>query len=213
MILEKAREEHIARLVELSKAAFDSDASVGAPEPGGPPGYDSEAWHIGMMNQGHLFSAIENETVIGGALLFKDASAPDFLYVGRIFIDPALFGQGYGIHLMELIENLFTNKRLRERVSQCRQKMDEGVAFPEAVGDTGIFEPLHCRMISVGFRAGQTDRVMSKLAALYDEEVNTQIGHLVSIIEPSLVALMSIIIGAILMSVMLPLLSIMSSIG
>ena len=54
---------------------------------------------------------------------------------------------------------------------------------------------------------------MSKLAALYDEEVNTQIGHLVSIIEPSLVALMSIIIGAILMSVMLPLLSIMSSIG
>lgn len=114
---------------------------------------------------------------------------------------------------MELIENLFTNKRLRERVSQCRQKMDEGVAFPEAVGDTGIFEPLHCRMISVGFRAGQTDRVMSKLAALYDEEVNTQIGHLVSIIEPSLVALMSIIIGAILMSVMLPLLSIMSSIG
>ena len=114
---------------------------------------------------------------------------------------------------MELIENLFTNKRLKERVAKCREKMDEGAAFPDAVSETGIFEPLHCRMISVGFRAGQTDRVMSKLAALYDEEVNTQIGHLVSIIEPSLVALMSVIIGAILMSVMLPLLSIMSSIG
>ncbi|MBR4068205.1 MAG: type II secretion system F family protein [Clostridia bacterium] len=114
---------------------------------------------------------------------------------------------------MELIEGLFTNKRLRQRVSQCRQKMEEGTSFPDAVGETGIFEPLHCRMISVGFRAGQTDRVMSKLAVLYDEEVNTQIGHLVSIIEPSLVALMSVIIGAILMSVMLPLLSIMSSIG
>ena len=114
---------------------------------------------------------------------------------------------------MELIESLFTNKRLRQRVNQCRQKMEEGTAFPDAVGETGIFEPLHCRMISVGFRAGQTDRVMSKLAVLYDEEVNNSIGHLVSIIEPSLVALMSVIIGAILMSVMLPLLSIMSSIG
>ena len=114
---------------------------------------------------------------------------------------------------MELIESLFANKRLRQRVSQCRQKMEEGTAFPDAVGETGIFEPLHCRMISVGFRAGQTDRVMSKLAVLYDEEVNNSIGHLVSIIEPSLVALMSVIIGAILMSVMLPLLSIMSSIG
>ena len=109
--------------------------------------------------------------------------------------------------------SFLSNKQLRKRVADCRNKMDEGVAFPNAVGETGIFEPLHCRMISVGFRAGQTDRVMSKLAALYDEEVNTQIGHLVSIIEPSLVALMSIIIGAILMSVMLPLLSIMSSIG
>ncbi len=114
---------------------------------------------------------------------------------------------------MALIENLFTNKQLRKRVADCRNKMDEGVAFPNAVGETGIFEPLHCRMISVGFRAGQTDRVMSKLAALYDEEVNTQIGHLISIIEPSLVALMSVIIGAILLSVMLPLLSIMNSIG
>lgn len=114
---------------------------------------------------------------------------------------------------MALIENLFSNKQLRKRVADCRNKMDEGVAFPNAVGETGIFEPLHCRMISVGFRAGQTDRVMSKLAALYDEEVNTQIGHLISIIEPSLVALMSVIIGAILLSVMLPLLSIMNSIG
>jgi type IV pilus assembly protein PilC len=114
---------------------------------------------------------------------------------------------------MELIEGLFTNKRLRQRVNQCRQKMEEGTSFPDAVGETGIFEPLHCRMISVGFRAGQTDRVMSKLAVLYDEDVNTQIGHLVSIIEPTLVALMSVIIGAILLSVMLPLLSIMSSIG
>ncbi|MBE5801430.1 MAG: type II secretion system F family protein [Clostridiales bacterium] len=114
---------------------------------------------------------------------------------------------------MDLVEKLFTNKRLRQRVSQCREKMEEGASFPDAVGETGIFDPLHCRMISVGFRAGQTDRVMSKLAALYDEEANTQIGHLVSVIEPSLVALMSIIIGAILLSVMLPLLSIMSNIG
>ncbi len=114
---------------------------------------------------------------------------------------------------MELIENLFTNKRLKQRVTLCRQKMEEGQSFPDAIGETGIFDALHCRMISVGFRAGQTDRVMAKLANVYDEEVNTQIGHLVSIIEPSLVAFMSIIIGAILLSVMLPLLSIMSSIG
>ena len=98
---------HINRLVCLSKAAFDSDVSVGAPCPDGPPGYDCEAWHIDMMNQGHLFTALEGDDIIGGAVLFRDQSAQFFLYIGRIFIDPSLFGRGYGMRLMELIENMY----------------------------------------------------------------------------------------------------------
>ena len=64
-------------------------------------------------------------------------------------------------------------------------------------------------MIRVGAQAGQTDVVMSRLAALYENEVDDSITRAVSMIEPSLVALMSVIIGAILLSVMLPLLSLM----
>lgn len=106
MRLIPSEKEHIFRLVGLSRAAFDSDVSVGAPCPDGPPEYDSEAWHIDMMNQGRLFAALEGEKIVGGAVLFHDASAPDFLYVGRIFIDPRLFRQGYGIGLMKLIEDM-----------------------------------------------------------------------------------------------------------
>lgn len=110
---------------------------------------------------------------------------------------------------LELIENLFEDPDVKKNVSICREEMSKGVAFPEAVEQTGLLEKLHCRMVSVGYRAGQTDLVMSKLAALYEEETDDQIARLVSTIEPSLVALMSIIIGAILLAVMLPLLSIM----
>ena len=106
MRLAASETKHIRRLVELSKAAFDSDVAVGASCPGGPPDYDSPEWHIEMMNQGHLFSAFEGDDIIGGAVLFRDQSAPSFLYVGRIFIDPSRFGQGYGIRLMELIEGM-----------------------------------------------------------------------------------------------------------
>ena len=104
MRLVPAEEAHIPRLVALSIAAFHSDMAVGGSGTGGPPEYDSEAWHTDMMNQGHLFTALANDTIIGGAVLFRDASAPGFLYVGRIFIDPALFRKGYGVRLMEQIE-------------------------------------------------------------------------------------------------------------
>ena len=104
MRLVPAEEAHIPRLVELSIAAFHSDMAVGGSGTGGPPGYDSVSWHTDMMNQGHLFTALDDKTVIGGAILFRDASAPDFLYIGRIFIDPALFRKGYGVRLMEQIE-------------------------------------------------------------------------------------------------------------
>lgn len=104
MILTKATEMHIQTLVNISKAAFDSDITVGASSVGGPPEYDSIDWHIEMMNQGHLFTAIEEDTIIGGAILFGDESNEAFMYVGRIFISPDLFRKGYGIQLMEQIE-------------------------------------------------------------------------------------------------------------
>lgn len=114
---------------------------------------------------------------------------------------------------LELIERLFDDPEMKKQVCACREEMASGKAFPEAVERIGLFDRLHCRMINVGFRAGQTDRVMSKLATLYEEETQDQISHLVSIIEPSLVALMSVIIGAILLAVMLPLLGIMGGIA
>jgi len=110
---------------------------------------------------------------------------------------------------LTLIENIITDTTIKGTIHACRESMQAGTAFPEAVEKTGLFEKLHCRMIRVGFQAGQTDRVMNKLADIYEEEMDDAINRVVSIIEPSLVALMSIIIGAILLSVMLPLLSIM----
>lgn len=109
MILTKATEKHIPALVDISKAAFDSDITVGASSVGGPPEYDSIEWHIEMMNQGHLFTATEEDNIIGGAILFGDENNDSFMYVGRIFVSPNLFRRGYGIQLMEQIEAMNPN--------------------------------------------------------------------------------------------------------
>lgn len=108
MKLVKAEAAHIATLVDLSKRAFDSDQEVGAAGIGGPPEYDSIPWHIQMMNENHLFTAVDGEKMVGGAILFPDNSS-GILYVGRIFVDPTEFKRGYGIAIMGEIEKLYPN--------------------------------------------------------------------------------------------------------
>ena len=57
---------------------------------------------------------------------------------------------------------------------------------------------------------GSEDLVMEKIAATYEEETENSIARIVAIIEPTVVALLSVVIGAVLLSVMLPMASILT---
>ena len=81
----------------------------------------------------------------------------------------------------------------------------------DAISASNLFDGLHDRMIRMGVAAGKEDQVMGNIAKLYEEQVEDGIGNLVSIIEPTLIALLSIVIGAILLSVMLPMIGLLSS--
>lgn len=110
--LVKAQKAQIEELARISKAAFDTDITVGAEETGGPPEYDSVKWHNQMQKTGNLYAFLENNELIGGAVLFKDRKEPQVLYVGRIFVDPQYHRQGYGIELMKQIELLFPDVQI-----------------------------------------------------------------------------------------------------
>lgn len=105
MVLRISQKEEILELTRISKAAFDTDNLVGNPETGGPPDYDSEPWYAKMMEGGNLYTAIDQHTIIGGAVLFPTAEQKE-LYIGRVFIDPVHFQKGYGIAIMEQIERM-----------------------------------------------------------------------------------------------------------
>jgi type IV pilus assembly protein PilC len=59
---------------------------------------------------------------------------------------------------------------------------------------------------------GQTENVMAELADMYQDQMDNDISRLIVMIEPTMVVMLSVIIGAILLAVMLPMISIMSSI-
>ena len=105
----KAGTADAVSLMCISKKAFDSDVEVGASCAGGPPGYNSLPFHTKMARMNCLYKLVDDYKIVGGALLFlKD----DILNVGRIFVDPEYFRKGYGIFMMQQIEESFAEVKV-----------------------------------------------------------------------------------------------------
>jgi len=104
-------------------------------------------------------------------------------------------------------------ERTHRKIIQCRRSMQGGKGFADTVAESELFSPLYCRMLDIGVKTGAADTVMEEIARKSGENVETQIDRLIGKVEPVLIILMSLLVGLVLMSVMLPLLGIMSSIG
>ena len=131
------------------------------------------------------------------------STAMAFLLRSNMDLDQSLSLAG------ELMDNAYASNR----ISDCRERIAGGEDAPEAFTQTGIFPRLFSRMLAVGFKTGDLDSMMFRLSELYEQEVDTSLGRLIGAIEPSFVALLAVVVGVILISVMMPLLDILSSIG
>ncbi len=139
----------------------------------------------------------------------------DKLSAGRFAsVMAMLMGSGFPLdEALKMMSGVMTDKLAKSKVEYVASRVESGESFTDAIEGARIFEPIHGKMIRVGFLAGQTETVMERLAEQYQDEVDDGIRRLVSAIEPTLVAVLSIVIGGILLSVMLPLASLMSSLG
>ena len=105
----KAGTADAVSLMCISKKAFDSDVEVGASSVGGPPGYATLSFHTKMARMNCLYKLVDDYKIVGGAILFlKD----DVLNIGRIFINPEHFRKGYGIFMMQQIEESFAEAKV-----------------------------------------------------------------------------------------------------
>ena len=114
---------------------------------------------------------------------------------------------------LSMTEAIMDNTIVVSRIAACRQKIARGADTFTALQETELFPRLFIRMLSLGNRTGDLDAVLQKIASSYEQEVDSRLTRLTSIVEPLLVIILSLIVGAILLTVMLPLVEIMTSIG
>ena len=114
---------------------------------------------------------------------------------------------------LEMSAKVVSDKTVKIKIDQCREKVGSGTPFSDALLEIGLFSGLYARMIQTGEKTGQLDEVMNKLAGKYSDEADESLSTLISLIEPTLVIVLSVIIGSILLSIMMPLVQVMSMIG
>ena len=107
---------------------------------------------------------------------------------------------------------LMTNPKMYSKVARLKDMTEQGNSFTDSVVAAKIFSGMQARMLTLGFKSGNLDNVMERIADDYEKDVDEKLDNLISIIEPTMVAILCIVVGLILLSAMLPLLGVMSSI-
>ena len=114
---------------------------------------------------------------------------------------------------LSLVNKLVESNDMKAKIENCRNLLLEGDNFPEALEKSNIFSSFYSQMVSVGFKSGSMDSAMQQIADRFEKETEKKIYSLIAILEPTLVIVLSIIVGMILLSVILPLMGIMTTIG
>ncbi len=114
---------------------------------------------------------------------------------------------------LDMVNLMVGNAKMSSKIAQCKKNIEEGDNFAEALVKAGIFSNIYSRMVSVSYKSGSIDVAMKKIAENYEKETDQKLRSIISTLEPTLVIILSLIVGLILLSVILPLIGIMSSIG
>lgn len=121
-----------------------------------------------------------------------------------------------GIPLLDSIEvsgAVLGNSFYSDRLGEVRARVAEGAALGSCLAATGIFPPLMVRMVSVGEEAGEMETMLSKVADMYDSQVDSTLSALTSLLEPVMILVMGAVMGFMVFAILLPVLNLTSTIG
>ena len=116
--------------------------------------------------------------------------------------------EGFGL-VSGVLDNSYAAKKIKEAVNE----VSSGKPFWEALSGAGLFPGLFVRLVRTGEKTGSLDAMMEKVSQTWQEEANASLDRVINAIEPVCVTVLSLVLAGVLLSVILPLISIMSSIG
>lgn len=159
-----------------------------------------------------------------GGRSFLDRFWLGFPVVGRVirFLAIARFTRTLGsllassvniVQALNIARHVSNNAVFEEAADDAREAILEGAALASPLRTSGQFPPLVTTMVEVGERSGNLEGMLIKVAETYEEQVETSVSRLTSLLEPILILVMVGVVGIIIMAVLMPMLQLTENVG
>jgi type IV pilus assembly protein PilC len=104
------------------------------------------------------------------------------------------------------------NAHVREKLGSLMERVREGIALNAALDETGVVPDLAIDLVKVGEATGSLDEMLTSVSNFFDEEVETRMQRLLSLIEPLMLVFMGLVVAILLVSIYLPLFGLMGQV-
>lgn len=113
---------------------------------------------------------------------------------------------------LNVVERTIENDTLKKEIIKAQKLLKEGKSLAESFRG-GIFPPMVIQMMAVGEKSGNLDQILLKISEYYDRDISEATERLPKLIEPIMIVFLGIVVGTVVLGVILPMFTVMSSIG
>jgi type IV pilus assembly protein PilC len=113
---------------------------------------------------------------------------------------------------LEITAKTAGNRIVKDSVMETRKSIEAGKSIAKPLEATKVFPPMVTQMIAVGEETGALDTMLSKIADFYEDEVDTAVDNLMSLLEPVMIVFLGVVIGGIVVSMYLPMFDLINKI-
>src|SRR5690625_3045905 len=117
------------------------------------------------------------------------------------------------LQALNIVAKVVNNPVIGKVVLEARDNLESGNSLSEPFKESWVFPPLVSQMTAIGEESGSLDFMLDKIADFYEEDVDRTVDTLRSLIEPIMIILLAVVVGFIVLSIMIPMLSILTDVN
>jgi len=109
------------------------------------------------------------------------------------------------VNALEIAGRSMTNRFLSGELAEVSRRVREGASFAAAMLARGVFPDVAVKMVEVGESTGALQEMLNSLAEFYDEEIETEVGRFITLVEPLILVIMGVVIALVVLALYMPL--------
>ena len=105
---------------------------------------------------------------------------------------------------LEIVKNIAGNTQIAMAIEHAAGEVSKGQGLGISLAASTAFPPLSLQMIQVGEQSGELEKLLLKIATMYENEVESRVMSVTSLLEPVMILVMGVVLGFVVLSICLP---------